>query len=127
METFLNLLMILGSLFQLHSLQILDILLQDKAQISCNRQILASFASRINKNRLLLNKKHNQSGLITRTNKRMVGKMGLYLQKQQTKMRNPIAVECQVAIFLYYISKTTKDVIENTQVLLLYLEVQSRF
>ena len=127
METFLNLLMILGSLSQLHSLQILDILLQHKAQISCNRQILTSFASRINKNRLLLNKKHNQSGLITRTNKRMVGKMGLYLQKQQTKMRNPIAVECQVAIFLYYISKTTKDVIENTQVLLLYLEVQSRF
>ena len=127
METFLNLLMILGSLSQLHSLQILDILLQHKAQISCNRQILASFASRINKNRLKLKKKHNQSGLITRTNKRMVGKMGLYLQKQQTKMRNPIAVECQVAIFLYYISKTTKDVIENTQVLLLYLEVQSRF
>ena len=28
----------------------------------------------------------------------------LYLQKQQTKMRNPIAVECQVVIFLYYIS-----------------------
>ena len=26
------------------------------------------------------------------------------LQRQQTKMRNPIAVECQVAIFLYYIS-----------------------
>ena len=28
----------------------------------------------------------------------------LYLQKQQTKMRNPIAVECQAVIFLYYIS-----------------------
>ena len=27
-----------------------------------------------------------------------------YLQKQQTKMRNPIGVEYQVVIFLYYIS-----------------------
>ena len=27
-----------------------------------------------------------------------------YLQKQQTKMGNPIAVECQVTVLLYYIS-----------------------
>ena len=61
-EDFLNLLMILGSLCQLHCLQILQILLQHKKQIFCNRQILASFASRINRKRLLLNKKRNGSG-----------------------------------------------------------------
>ena len=27
-----------------------------------------------------------------------------YLQKQKTKMQNPFAVECEVAIFLYYLT-----------------------
>ena len=136
METFLNLLMILGSLCQLYGLLMLHILFQGKAQISRNRQILASFTSRINRKTLLLNKKPQPIRSImlgkTRTKKRMVGKileqrsgryrMGrklshvaiqffdlvtilqLYLQKQQTKMRNPVVKECQVAIFLLYIS-----------------------
>ena len=132
METFLNLLMTLGSLCRFHGLQMLYILLQRKAQISRNRQILASFASRINRKRLLLNKKRNRSGRSCwikpgRTNAwwekflnnevadtewvenfsmsrssffALVTILRPYLQKQQTKMRNPVAVECQVVIFL---------------------------
>ena len=134
MEMFLNLLMILGSLCQLHGLQMLHIILQRKAHISRNHQILASFASRINRKRLLLNKKRNRSGRSCwikpgRTNawweKFLNNKVAdtewvenfhmsrssffdlvtiqrPYLQKQQTKMRNPITVKCQVSIFLYY-------------------------
>ena len=105
-------------------------------QISRNRQILASSASRINRERLWLNKTHNRLGRscwikpgwtnawwekflnneVADTewveNFRMsrssffdlVTILRPYLQKQQTKIQNPIAVECQVAIFLYYIS-----------------------
>ena len=68
METFLNLLMILGSLSQLHGLQMLHIL-----------HIRSSFFD-------------------------LVPILRPYLQKQQTKMQNPIEVECQVAFFLYCIS-----------------------
>ena len=59
MRTFLNLLMILGSRCHLHGLQML---LQRKPEISRNSQILASFASRINRRRLLLNNKRNKLG-----------------------------------------------------------------
>ena len=138
MEKFLNLLIILGSFCQLHGLQMLHILLQGKVQISHNRQILASFASRLNRKRLLLNKKRNLSGRscwIKLRRRRantwwekflnneiadtesvenfhmsrssffdLVTILRPCLQRQQTKMRNPNAVECQVAIFLYYIS-----------------------
>ena len=131
METFLNLLMILGSLCQLHGLQMLHILLQRKAQISRNRQILASFTSRINRKRMLLNKKCNRS---VRSCWTKPGRTNQWCEKflnnevadtewvenfhmsrssffdlvtiprPYLQMRNPIAVECQVAIFLYYIS-----------------------
>ena len=134
---FLNLLMILGSLCQLHGLQMLQILLQRKVQVSRNRQILELFASRKNRKRLLLNKKRNRSCRSIwikpgRTNAwwekflnnevadtewvenlrmsrssfffDLVTILRPYLQKQQTKMGNPIAVECQVTVLLYYIS-----------------------
>ena len=134
----MSLLMILGWLSQLHGLQILHILLQRRAQISYNCQILASFASRINRNRFITKQKTRPIGSImldkTRANKRMMRKI---LEQRscryrmdrkllhvvikffwpsykpaalsskaavQVSMRNPIAVECQVAIFLYYIS-----------------------
>ena len=83
----------------------------------------------------------------TRTNKRMVGKilevadtewvenlrmsrssffdlvpiLWPYLQKQQTKMRNSIEVECQVAFF--FTTLATKDFIEKQQMSLTYREL----
>ena len=75
----MSLLMILGSLSQLHGLQILHILLQRRAQISHNRQILASVASGINRNRFITKQKTQPIGSImldkTRANKRMMRKI----------------------------------------------------
>ena len=141
-QLLLNLLLILGSLFHLHGLQML---LQRKPKISRNSQILASFASRISRRRLLLNNKRNK---LVRSYWIKPGRTKTWWEKllnnkdADTEWVENFRTSWSFLFFLFFLpsynpatisSKAadqqtkTKDVIVKTQMLLAYLAVQYRF
>ena len=131
--------MILGSLCHFHGLQML---LQRKPEISCSSQILASFASRISRRRLLLNNKRNKLG---RSYWIKPGRTKTWWEKllnnkdADTEWVENFRISWSFLFFLPSYNPATisskaadqqtktKDVIVKTQMLLAYLAVQYRF